>query len=1058
MEQATETVPIRRIPKQPECNIGTSGHVDHGKCQRIDQYVLLDGVPVTGSDILRAVKTTGTLLSRVDGGEVYRFDGNSVVSLNAKLEAVKAASMFYVEDYSGPMFTVSGKSGRSLTVTPEHPLLVNRRGTLQWVKARDIRPGDYATFLSRVPLEESVSLPDPMPELKKLYEVVTWDDYERLRSLTSGFSDFSGLPAAEFEKMRMLTGLSRSRLSVLARVGRGSYSKIAQAARTPTSDERRRVVEVFKSGPRYLLRQDEFLLEQRHGRTRPIRRLRHIAGVDSDIARWFAFVWAEGTSRPNSVAVTQTVQRAILRDFLRVTEERLGQNVKSYPRGAFAIFNKPFVDYLRLRFGFVPGDETRCGIADWVCRLPKELKAAFLRAFLTLDGEFNPRSGQVMVSQLNEKNIVIIGYLLQSFGIVPRFSVKKSRTKKGLKEYGRITISGRRDLRLFADVIGFEDARVQHRLKSYLDRIPKQTKETDMSIPIAVETLRSLFRSSGLLRESFEGNLAIPNMKGAPWYGAYQGAAKTGRISRTKLLMVIDSVDQHLGAVEQSLARLSPDGTRLRRHMELTSSSLQAVASRLGYSRKKLARILRDGSGAELRAIADHLRVSTASTLRTSNAALEQLRTLAGSSLEFDKIVGVKREEYSGLVYDLAVPEYANFVAGKGATVCHNTSLVAAITGVWASAHSEELKRGITIKVGYADAAFYKCAHTPPPEAYSTSPVCPVCGQETQLLRTVSFVDSPGHESLMTNMLAGAAVMDGAILVIAANEPVPMPQTREHMLALQMLGMKKMVIVQNKIDRVDSEGARKNHEAIKNFLSGTIAADAPIIPVSAQHRINIDALIEAIEEKIPTPQRDASADARMVVLRSFDVNKPGTDISALVGGVLGGSVTRGQLSVGDEVEISPGLADDRGKYAPLITKVASLGTGVGMAEKVGPGGLVSLGTYLDPALTKGDLMVGSLLGKPGSLPSAKTHITIELQLFEQAVGSSEMLKVDKVRVGESLRLNIGTAATLGTVTSARDTVAEVDLRKPVVAEKGSRVALSRRIAERWRLIGSGIVK
>ncbi len=1058
MEQATETAPIRRIPKQPECNIGTSGHVDHGKCQRIDQYVLLNGVPVTGSDILRAVKTTGTLLSRVDGGEVYNFDGNSVVSLNAKLEAVKAASMFYVEDYSGPMFTVSGKSGRSLTVTPEHPLLINRRGTLQWVRAKDIRPGDYATFLSRVPLEESVSLPDPMPELAKLYEIVTWDDYEKLRSVTSGFSDFSGLAASEFEKMRMLTGLSKSRLSVLAGFGRDSCSVIERAARSPTPDERRRFVGIFKSQPLHRLRRDEFLLEQKQGRSGPIRRLRHVTGVDSDIVKWFAFVWAEGTSRADSVAVTQTVQRAMLLDFLSITEERLGQKVSGHQGGTFAIYNKPFVDYLRLRFGFIPGDESRCGIADWVCRLPKELKAAFLRAFLTLDGEFNPHSGQVVASQLNKKNIVIIGYLLQSFGIIPRFSVKKSRTQKGVKEYGRITVSGRKDLRLFADLIGFEDDRVQHRLESYLERTTKQTEETGLSVPIAVETLRTLLRNSGLLREGFGENLAIQNMEGTPWYGAYQAAAKTGRISKTKLLMVIDAVDQHLGAVEQSLALLSPDGASLRQHMELTGSSLQAVASGLGYGRKKLVRILRGGSDAELKAIADRLRVEAVKTLKTSSASLEQLRTLVGSSLEFDRIVGVKEEEYSGLVYDLAVPEYANFVAGNGATVCHNTSLVAAITGVWASAHSEELKRGITIKVGYADAAFYKCPHTPPPEAYSTSPVCPVCGQETQLLRTVSFVDSPGHESLMTNMLAGAAVMDGAILVIAANEPVPMPQTREHMLALQMLGMKKMVIVQNKIDRVDSEGAKKNYEAIRNFLSGTIAADAPIIPVSAQHRINIDALIEAIEEKIPTPQRDVSADAQMVVLRSFDVNKPGTDISALVGGVLGGSVTRGQLNVGDEVEISPGLADDRGKYAPLITKVASLGTGVGMADKVGPGGLVSLGTHLDPSLTKGDLMVGSLLGKPGSLPSAKTHITADLQLFEQAVGSSEMLKVDKVRVGESLRLNIGTAATLGTVTSARDTVAEVDLRKPVVAEKGSRVALSRRIAERWRLIGSGIVK
>ncbi|HEV2390111.1 MAG TPA: translation initiation factor IF-2 subunit gamma [Nitrososphaerales archaeon] len=387
------------------------------------------------------------------------------------------------------------------------------------------------------------------------------------------------------------------------------------------------------------------------------------------------------------------------------------------------------------------------------------------------------------------------------------------------------------------------------------------------------------------------------------------------------------------------------------------------------------------------------------------------------------------------------------------------TSIVQAITGVWASAHSEELKRGITIKVGYADAAFYKCHITPPPEAYSTSPICPVCGNPTDFLRAGSFVDAPGHESLMTNMLAGAALMDGVILVITANEPVPMPQTREHLLALQMLGMKKMVVVQNKIDRVDVDGARKNYEAIKQFLANTVGADAPIIPVSAQNRINIDALIESLEENIPTPHHDLSAAPQMYVLRSFDVNRPGADVKSLVGGVLGGSLLNGMLSVGDEIEISPGLAEERsGKYTPITTKVASLGTGAGMTEKVGPGGLIALGTALDPRLTKGDVLVGNVVGKPGSLPAILTHITVDLQLFDQAVGSSSLIKVDKVRATETLRLNIGTASTLGTVTSARDTVAELDLKKPVVAETGGRVAISRRIAERWRLIGSGLVR
>jgi translation initiation factor 2 subunit 3 len=387
------------------------------------------------------------------------------------------------------------------------------------------------------------------------------------------------------------------------------------------------------------------------------------------------------------------------------------------------------------------------------------------------------------------------------------------------------------------------------------------------------------------------------------------------------------------------------------------------------------------------------------------------------------------------------------------------TTVTQAITGVWASAHSEELKRGITIKVGYADAAFYKCPQTPAPEAFSTSPRCPVCGRETRLLRAVSFVDCPGHESLMTNMLAGAFLMDGALLVIAANEPVPKPQTREHLQALQMLGMKKIVIAQNKIDLVTDQEAKKNYEEIEKFVEKTVAADAPIVPISAQQRTNIDALIEAIEEVIHTPARDAKADPLMYVVRSFDVNRPGTEIAGLSGGVLGGSLTRGELKVGEEIELKPGMAEERsGKYVPVVTKISGLQTSAGPTDRVGPGGLVAVGTYLDPTYIKGDQMVGSVIGKPGTLPPNLEHITLDVDLLETAVGLAELVSVEKVRPGENLRLNLGTASTQAVVTSARGDVIEVNLKKPVAVETGMRAALSRRIAERWRLIGSGILK
>lgn len=406
------------------------------------------------------------------------------------------------------------------------------------------------------------------------------------------------------------------------------------------------------------------------------------------------------------------------------------------------------------------------------------------------------------------------------------------------------------------------------------------------------------------------------------------------------------------------------------------------------------------------------------------------------------------------------LPKQPEVNIGTAGHVDHGkTTTVQAITGVWASAHSEELKRGITIKVGYADAAFYKCPVTPPPSGYSTSPKCPVCGKETKLLRSVSFVDSPGHESLMTNMLAGAFLMDGALLVIAANEPVPKPQTREHLQALQMLGMNKVVIAQNKVDLVSDADAKKNYQAIQKFVKGTVAESAPIVPISAQQRLNIDALIETLEDVVPTPKRQTAADPLMYVVRSFDVNRPGFEVKDLNGGVLGGSLTRGELKVGDEVELRPGMTDERsGKFVPVITRVSSLQTGAGPAQKVGPGGLVAVGTHMDPTYVKGDQMVGSVIGRPGTLPDTLEHITLDIALLETAVGSADLVKVERVRLSETVRLNLGTASTLAVVTSVRGDVVELDLKKPIAVETGMRAAISRRIAERWRLIGSGVLK
>ncbi|BDQ31883.1 MULTISPECIES: translation initiation factor IF-2 subunit gamma [Nitrosopumilus] len=386
------------------------------------------------------------------------------------------------------------------------------------------------------------------------------------------------------------------------------------------------------------------------------------------------------------------------------------------------------------------------------------------------------------------------------------------------------------------------------------------------------------------------------------------------------------------------------------------------------------------------------------------------------------------------------------------------TTLIQALTGSWTSVHSQELKRGITIRVGYSDAAFYKCKSCEEPLGFSTTPKCNNCGKESELSRVVSFVDSPGHESLMANMLSGSALMDGALLLVAANEKVPKPQTKEHLLALQTLGIQQIVVVQNKVDLLPYQEVMANYQDITKFVKGTFAAKAPIIPISAQSGLNIDALIGSIESTIKTPERDEKKDTVMHVLRSFDVNKPGIKLKDIKGGVIGGSLTQGVFKIGDEIEIKPGIMNEKKKtYEPLLTEITSLGTAAGIVESVKPGGLVAIGTKLDPSMTRSDSFIGSVIGKPGTLPENSTELKLEVNLFDVAVGITEDTKVQPIQAGELLRLNIGTAPVLGKVTKIKSKNIEIELRRPACIFEGGNVAISRRIDERWRLIGAGII-
>ncbi len=384
------------------------------------------------------------------------------------------------------------------------------------------------------------------------------------------------------------------------------------------------------------------------------------------------------------------------------------------------------------------------------------------------------------------------------------------------------------------------------------------------------------------------------------------------------------------------------------------------------------------------------------------------------------------------------------------------TTLLYKLTGVWADKHSEELKRGITIKLGYADITLYEC---PKCKKISINKKCSECGEQGIAIKNISFVDAPGHEMLMATMLGGAAMIDAALLVIAANEYFPQPQTKEHLLALDIKGVKNIIILQNKVDLITKEQALLQYQKIKEFTKGTIAENAEIIPVCAQQGLNIDEIIYSLK-KIKIPERDTLTSPLFLVARTFDINRPGTDIHDLKGGVLGGTLRKGILKEGDIIEIKPGMAikkHDQTEYKTVETKILGLKSMGKELESVGPFGLIAVQTTLDPIMTKADLLSGCIVGLKGTLPNITNKIRLKLNLFDEIVTSEKdkLLKVDPLKTSEYLLLSVNTSTTVGLVTSIKKDITELSLKIPIVPFKGDRVGIARNYSNHWRLIGWG---
>lgn len=405
--------------------------------------------------------------------------------------------------------------------------------------------------------------------------------------------------------------------------------------------------------------------------------------------------------------------------------------------------------------------------------------------------------------------------------------------------------------------------------------------------------------------------------------------------------------------------------------------------------------------------------------------------------------------------------------------VAHGKStVVRALTGVQTVRFKNELERNITIKLGYANFKIFKCKnyHCAIPSCFKSAssrreenPFCQQCHSKMELLRHFSFIDCPGHEILMATMLNGTSIMDGALLVIGANETCPQPQTSEHLAAIEIMNLKNILILQNKVDLISQEKALKNYGEIKKTLKKTSFEKSTIIPVSAQKKFNFDILIHILVRQFKNPLRVFRKSPVLLVVRSFDINKPGCRIKSLKGGVLGGTLIKGILCLGEKIEIRPGITTKNSKGElichPIKTVICSLSAEKNRLKYAIPGGLIGIGTKIDPTLTMGDRLSGQTLGHIGVLPGIYVNIFVLYRLFERLFGLSKNAQnINTIKINEILMVNIGSTSAGGRVIRKKGNKLELTLTNPICCNLGNKIAISRRVEKHWRLIGWGIIK
>ena len=370
------------------------------------------------------------------------------------------------------------------------------------------------------------------------------------------------------------------------------------------------------------------------------------------------------------------------------------------------------------------------------------------------------------------------------------------------------------------------------------------------------------------------------------------------------------------------------------------------------------------------------------------------------------------------------------------------TTLVKALSGTNTIRHSNEKKRNITIKAGYANMKVW----LKPDGSFDTTNSEDII-EDAKLVHHISFVDCPGHQELILTMMSSVSLMKGAIVVISAADSISNNrQLVQHLTAAKISGLdKRLIVIFNKLDLCTHEKAIERKEELDELLTKLNIKPQYIIPTALNKKIGLSNVVKAIMEVFPPELYDSCLNetTEFRITRSFDINKPGTNWDEMSGGVFGGSLLTGSIKLGDKIEIRPGQyakkKDGSFNVIPITSIVNSIQTDKINIDILYPGGLTAIGSDIDPYYCKDDKLTGAVVGIKGTLPHVYQEIVINITICND-FGSNWIPKCNDI-----VYLQIGNVNTEALLVDIKDIDFKFKLSKPVCISDDSLIIICRNI-------------